>query len=212
MTRAPGGKMSFPEPFYRWRPHPWHGLEVGPDVPTVVHAYIEVTPTDAVKYEVDKATGYLRVDRPQRTNSLPPALYGFIPRTYCGNRVGALSAEATAGDLDPLDIVVFSERPITRAEILLNARVVGVVRMVDGGEADDKILAVLSNDDVYADAREVTDLPPVLVERIRHYFLTYKMAPGQANKVHISSIDDAATAFKIVRAAMADYEEAYGNG
>ena len=68
--------------FNRWRPHPWHGIEVGPNAPSVVHAYIESTPFDHVKYEVDKQTGYLRVDRPHRTSSLPPTLYGFIPRTY----------------------------------------------------------------------------------------------------------------------------------
>ena len=75
--------MTFPSPFYRWRPHPWHGLEAGPNPPSEIHAYIEITPFDLVKYEVDKATGYLRVDRPQRSSSQPPALYGFIPRTYC---------------------------------------------------------------------------------------------------------------------------------
>ena len=64
--------MKFPPPFYRWRPHPWHGLEVGPDAPKIVHAYIEITPFDVVKYEIDKTTGYLRVDRPQRSSSQPP--------------------------------------------------------------------------------------------------------------------------------------------
>ena len=79
--------MSFPRPFYRWRPHPWHGLETGPDPPGLVHGYIEITPFDLVKYELDKGTGYLRVDRPQRTSSQPPTLYGIIPRTFCGDRV-----------------------------------------------------------------------------------------------------------------------------
>jgi inorganic pyrophosphatase len=83
--------MAFPEPFYRWRPHPWHGLDVGPEPPGLLNAYIEITPFDVVKYEIDKTTGYLRVDRPQRSTSMPPALYGFIPRTYCGRRVSALS-------------------------------------------------------------------------------------------------------------------------
>src|SRR4030067_2022675 len=73
--------MSFPSAFYRWRPHPWHGLEVGPRPPSIVHAFIEITPFDLIKYEVDKITGYLRVDRPQRSSSLPPSLYGFVPRT-----------------------------------------------------------------------------------------------------------------------------------
>ena len=105
--------------FYQWRPHPWHGLEVGPDPPLIVHAYIEITPFDLIKYEVDKATGYLRVNRPQRTSSLPPTLYGFIPRTYCAERVKALSPKAEQGDHDPLDICVLSERLISRAEVIL---------------------------------------------------------------------------------------------
>lgn len=202
--------MSFPKPFYRWRPHPWHGLSVGPDAPNVVHAYIEVTPFDPVKYEVDKETGYLRVDRPQRTNSLPPTLYGFVPRTYCGSRVGALS-ETGVGDKDPLDICVLSERPINRAEVLLNARPVGVMRMLDGGEADDKIIAVLSNDPLWASASDISNLPPVLVERLRHYFMTYKLIPGQENAVSIDLVEGAEQARRIIEAAMADYEEEFGS-
>src|SRR5690242_13314425 len=100
--------------YYRWRPHPWHGLEVGPEPPGLVHAYIEMTPFDTVKYEVDKTTGYLAIDRPQMTSSTPPSLYGFIPRTYCAERVGRLAPKATAGDGDPLDICVISEREVTR--------------------------------------------------------------------------------------------------
>ncbi|MFT5683792.1 MAG: inorganic pyrophosphatase [Myxococcota bacterium] len=202
--------MSFPKPFYRWRPHPWHGLSVGPDAPNVVHAYIEVTPFDAVKYEVDKETGYLRVDRPQRTNSLPPTLYGFIPRTYCGTRVGAL-AETGMGDKDPLDICVLSERPINRAEVLLNARPVGVMRMLDDGEADDKIVAVLSNDPLWATTHDISDVPPVLVERLRHYFMTYKLIPGKENAVSIDLVEGAEQARNIIAAAMADYEEEFGS-
>ena len=202
--------MPFPKPFYRWRPHPWHGLSVGPDAPNVVHAYIEVTPFDPVKYEVDKETGYLRVDRPQRTNSLPPTLYGFVPRTYCGPRVGALS-ETGVGDKDPLDICVLSERPINRAEVLLNARPVGVMRMLDGGEADDKIIAVLSNDPLWAAAADIRDVPPLLVERLRHYFMTYKLIPGQENAVSIDLVEGAEQARKIILAAMADYEEEFGS-
>ena len=72
--------------YSRWRPHPWHGLSPGEGAPSVLNVFVEITPFDLVKYEVDKATGYLRVDRAQRTSSLPPALYGFIPRTYCGSR------------------------------------------------------------------------------------------------------------------------------
>jgi len=91
------------ESYSRWRPHPWHGLETGPDAPRIVNAYIEITPFDHMKYEVDKVSGYLRVDRPQRTSSHPPALYGFIPQTYCGERVARLAPGSDRGDGDPLD-------------------------------------------------------------------------------------------------------------
>src|SRR5688500_19605993 len=70
----------------QFRPHPWHGLTIGPEPPGLLYAYIEITPYDLIKYEVDKDSGYLRVDRPQRGSSQPPALYGFIPRTYCADR------------------------------------------------------------------------------------------------------------------------------
>jgi inorganic pyrophosphatase len=156
----------------RFRPHPWHGLAVGPEPPALLTAYIEITPFDLIKYEVDKHSGYLRVDRPQRGSSQPPALYGFIPRTYCDHEVHRLSPTSTRGDGDPLDICVLSERPITRNEILIRARVVGGLQMVDDGDADDKIIAVLDNDYVYGTARDIADLPKVLVERLQHYFAT----------------------------------------
>ena len=82
--------MKRPE-FHEWRPHPWHGLEAGRELPVFVNAYIEITPFDLIKYEIDKASGYLRVDRPQRTSSQPPSLYGFVPQTYCGAKVAAHS-------------------------------------------------------------------------------------------------------------------------
>ena len=171
-----------------YRRHPWHGLSAGPNPPSLVHAFIEITPFDYVKYELDKETGYLRVDRPQQTSSQPPVLYGFVPQTYCGPRVQALSPGSKIGDEDPLDICVLSERPINRAEVLLDARVVGGMQMVDGGEADDKIIAVLSNDAIWSDVDQVDDLPGPLIERMRHYFLTYKLIPGEAADVSIDSI------------------------
>ncbi len=155
-------------PHSQWRPHPWHGLELGEDPPRVVNAYIEITPFDLVKYEVDKQSGYLRVDRPQRTSSSPPTLYGFIPRTYCAARVAALSPTSKRGDGDPLDICVVSERPIDKAEVILSARVVGGFRMVDAGDADDKIIAVLKSDPIWGDTTELRDLPAALIERLRH--------------------------------------------
>jgi len=196
--------------FHRFRPHPWHGLGVGPEPPSIVNAFIEITPFDLVKYEVDKATGYLRVDRPQRTSSLPPSLYGFIPRTYCGPRVGRLMPGAQRGDGDPLDICVLSERPIARAEVMLSARVVGGLPMLDRGEADDKIVAVLVSDLQWGEAREVSDLPAALIERLRHYFATYKTMPDASNEVIIGPAYGREHAEAVIRAAIADYDEAFG--
>ncbi len=203
---------NFPKAFYRWRPHPWHGLEVGPEPPQIVHAYIEITPFDLIKYEVDKVTGYIRVDRPQRTSSQPPTLYGFIPRTYCGARVRALSPNADRGDGDPMDICVISERPLNRSEVILSARVVGCLRAVDGGEADDKIIAILENDRFWQDTTEVSQLPEVLVNRLRHYFSTYKMVPGGESQMRIEGVFGREYALELVSAAIADYEETYGEG
>jgi len=196
-----------PGTFYPWRPHPWHGLEVGPDPPRIVNAYIEITPFDAIKYEVDKFTGYMRADRPQRTSAQPPALYGFIPRTYCGRRVGSLCPAARRGDQDPLDICVISERPISRAEVILEAKVVGGFQMIDGGEADDKIVGILHNDGIWGGVSDISDLPSALVERLQHYFLTYKLLPGEDARTSIEATHDAAAARKVVRAAIEDYEE-----
>jgi len=192
--------------FQRSRPHPWHGLSVGPSPPERVHAYIEITPFDLVKYEIDKETGYLRVDRPQRTSSLPPMLYGFVPRTYCGPRVAEWMPGAREGDGDPLDICVLSERPINRAEVILVARVVGGLPMLDAGEADDKIIAVLENDPVWAAVREVADLPASLVERLRHYFNSYKELPGEPAEVEIGPAYGREHAAEVIRASMEDYE------
>jgi len=174
-----------------------------------VHAYVEITPFDLVKYEIDKETGYLRVDRPQQTSSQPPTLYGFIPRTYCGPRVHALSPSAMRADGDPLDICVISERPLTRSEVILRARVVGGLRAVDGGEADDKIISVLDNDDFWRDVEDVSQIPTVLVERLCHYFLTYKMEPSGKSRMTIEATYDRIAAWNVVTAAMQDYREAY---
>jgi len=202
--------MAFPKPFYRWRPHPWHGLETGPDPPELVTAYIELTPFDRVKYEVDKTTGYLRVDRPQRTSSRPPSLYGFIPRTYSGRRSAALSPNARKGDADPLDICVICERPVNHADIILDARVIGGLQMVDGGEADDKIIAVLKNDLILGEARDIADIPPVLIERVNHYFQTYKLQPGKEADVRIDEIYGREHAFRVVTAGIEDYNDEFG--
>jgi len=196
------------EPHQRFRPHPWHGLSVGPQPPDLVNAFVEITPFDLVKYEVDKVSGFLRVDRPQRSSSTPPTLYGFIPRTLCGDGVAKV-AGLQHGDGDPLDICVLSERPIARAEVILDVRVLGGLLMEDGGEADDKIVAVLKDDAIWSEARDITDLPKRLIERLQHYFLTYKMQPGETATVKVQQIYGVQRARQVVEAAIADYRAAY---
>ena len=188
------------------RAHPWHGISAGPHPPEVVTAYIEITQRDVVKFELDKASGLLMVDRPQRTSSSPPTLYGLIPQTYCGTQVARLSPEVAIADGDPLDICVFSEQPIDKADIILPARVIGGLRMIDGGEADDKIVAVLANDHIFADSHDISDIPVAMVERLEHYFLTYKMVPGHEPAVSIEERYGRAHALDVVTAAMADYQ------
>ena len=193
------------EKIFNYRPHPWHGLSAGRNPPRLVNAYIEITPFDLIKYEIDKSTGYLRVDRPQRGSSHPPALYGFIPRTYCGEGVGKLSPKAQRGDCDPLDICVFSERPITKSEIILNVRVIGGMQMIDAGEADDKIIAVLESDDIWGEAHNISDMPRALIDRLHHYFSTYKLALNKKPSISIEQVYDAEHALRVVNAALEDY-------
>lgn len=192
--------------FARWRPHPWHGLEIGRDPPLHVNSYIEITPFDLIKYELDKVTGYLRVDRPQRTSSQPPALYGFIPRTYCGAEIAALCPGAERGDGDPLDVCVLSERPISRCEVIVPARVVGGIQLLDRQEADDKIIAVLEGDFMWSGVADLAELPEILVERLEHYFSTYKLVPRAHRQIEVQRVYGVEHATRVVDAAMADYE------
>ena len=192
-------------PHLDWRPHPWHGLEVGPEPPAVVTAFIEITPFDTVKYEINKETGYLCVDRPQLGASYPPTLYGFVPRTYCGDRVAALSAEADAGDGDPLDICVIADRPGDRADITVATRVIGGIHMIDSGQADDKIIGILAEDPVWQAVDDLDDLPEALVDRLVHYFSTYKELPGSESSTSVPDRYGRDRAHQVVDAAVADY-------
>lgn len=180
-------------------------------------AYIEITQFDTVKYELDKATGFIRVDRPQSTSSSPPTLYGFIPRTLCGERTAEI-ANLPKGDMDPLDICILSERPITRSDIIMEVIIVGGLLMVDGGEADDKIIAVLKDDAIWGKCKDISEIPKNLIERLQHYFLTYKMKLHDGvDKVEMASTAvveirkcyDAAHAKKVLLASMEDYDAYY---
>ncbi len=201
-----------------FKPHPWHGVSPGEGFPAELSVFIEQVPTDTVKYEIDKVSGYLKLDRPQKFSSQSPCLYGFVPRTYCGNRVGAYSAEKTGnpqvkGDGDPIDICVLSERSISHGDVLVNCIPIGGIRMIDSNEADDKIIAVMKDDAVYGQITDVTGLPEQLVERLCHYFLSYKDLPSatKARRVEIESVYGRTEALRVLQYSMDDYTEHFND-
>lgn len=212
-----------PTPVIPYRLHPWHGVSPGEHAPSLVTVYIEMVPGDTVKYEVDKHSGHLMLDRPQKYSSQCPAPYGFIPQTYCGTQIANFAAARAGrldvrGDGDPLDICVLTERTINQGGILVTARPIGGFRMFDGQEADDKIVAVLRDDAAYGELRDITACARSLIDRLRHYFLTYKDMPqgspllgaqsGErpARRVEITDVYDAAEAEQIIRLALSDYQ------
>lgn len=200
----------------RYKSHPWHGIDIGPNVPHEVTAFIEVVPTDTIKYEIDKISGYLRIDRPQKYSNVVPALYGFIPQTYCGDHVGNFCSDKTGkkeikGDGDPLDICVLTEKDITHGDIIAQAIPIGGLRMIDGDQADDKIIAVLKGDILYGEITDITQLPELVTSRLKHYFLTYKDMPGQDRASEITHVYNAEEAHEVIRRSILDYEMRFEN-
>jgi inorganic pyrophosphatase len=196
--------------------HPWHGVAPGAGAPDVINSYIEIVPTDAVKYELDKPSGHLRVDRPQRFSSLCPTLYGFVPQTFCGDLVGELCSMRVGvpgikGDGDPLDICVLTEKAFTHGDFFVRAVPIGGLRMIDGMEADDKIIAVLESDVAYGHFQNIEDCPEGLVDRLKHYFLSYKQLPNEApRRVEIADVYDRAEAAEVIERSLLDYRARYG--
>jgi inorganic pyrophosphatase len=197
--------------------HPWHGLTPGKDAPEMVNAYIEIVPTDVVKYELDKRSGHLHVDRPQRFSSMCPSLYGFIPQTFCGDEVAKLCAERTGisdikGDGDPMDICVLTEKTFAQGNFFLNAKPIGGLRMIDGEQADDKIISILESDLAYGHIRDIGETPKALVDRLKHYFLSYKQLPGDApRRVEIVDVYDAEEALDVIRRSLIDYQNNFAD-
>lgn len=197
------------------RAHPWHGVPVGDDAPALVTCYIEIVPTDTVKFEIDKQSGILRVDRPQKYSNHCPSLYGFIPQTYCGDRVGALCAQSIRsrkkirGDGDPMDVCVLTERTILHGDLLVRAKPIGGFKLLDRNEADDKIIAVLEGDGMFAGVEDIKDVPSALIDRLRHYFLTYKEIPGtrKTSSVEVAAVYGKSAAHTAIRRSLEDYRE-----
>jgi len=198
-----------------FRAHPWHGISIGERAPEEVAAYIEIVPSDTVKYELDKVSGHLMIDRPQQFSNVYPTLYGLIPQTFCGERVAAYCMEqchrrGIRGDGDPLDVCVLAEKTITHGDVLLRVRPIGGLRMIDGNEADDKIIAVLLGDAVYGHMHEIHECPPALVTRLKHYFLTYKQDPGARDRqAEITHVYGRAEALEVIERSVADYMDRY---
>ena len=195
----------------RYKSHPWHGIDIGKKAPDVVTCYIEMVPVDTVKYEVDKVTGYLKIDRPQKYSNFIPALYGFIPQTYSGMKVAELTRDAVnnpdiTGDDDPVDICVLTEKEISHGDILVQAKPIGGFRMIDRNQSDDKLIAVLNDDYVYGQYNDVSELPVRVVERLKHYFLTYKDIPGQESRCQITHTFGRKEAHDLINRAIEDYQ------
>ena len=202
----------------RYKSHPWHGIEVGKRAPEVITAFIEMVPTDTVKYELDKVSGYIKIDRPQKYSNVVPALYGFIPQSYCGNSIAEYAMTQAGlqnikGDSDPLDICVLTDRTIAHGDIITKVRPIGGFRMIDGNEADDKIIAVLRHDATYSGYNDISELPPNIVDRLRHYFLTYKEIPNNDKEhvVEITHIYGREEAYEVIRRSLEDYKDHFAS-
>lgn len=199
-----------------FKPHPWHGISMGDRAPDIITCFIEIVPTDSIKYEIEKTSGYLRVDRPQRYSSFSPCLYGLVPRTYCGSRVASFAAGKAnrcgiEGDHDPLDVCVFTEKAIPHGDILLDAIPIGGLRLLDGNEADDKIIAVLKGDALFGSMRDICEFPEDLVQRLIHYFVTYKQMPGGVATCEVTHVYGREQAHHVILESKADYDERFAD-
>ena len=190
--------------------HPWHGVSIGEHAPRIVTCYIEMVPTDTIKYEVDKASGLLKADRPQLFSNVCPANYGFMPQTYCGSKVAELASQRTGrskivGDGDPLDVCVLSSHAIPHGDFLLEAVPIGGLRLLDRKQADDKIVAVMKGDPAYGDITDIKSVPKQILEKLKHYFLTYKDMPGEQHHCEITHVYGRREAQQVIRRSREDY-------
>ena len=197
--------------------HPWHGVSAGESAPQTVNTYVEIVPRDVVKFELDKPSGHLRLDRPQKFSSVSPTLYGFVPQTYCGTKIAEFCERKTGrtgiiGDGDPLDICILSERTILSSNFFINARPIGGLRLIDHGEADDKIIAILENDLAFAHIEDIGDCPQGLIDRIAHYFLSYKQLPNDTpRELEVTHVYSREEAYEVINLSFEDYREKFGN-
>lgn len=174
--------------------HPWHHVDVGDQVPEIVNGIIEISKGSRAKYELDKASGLLRLDRVLYSSVYYPANYGFIPQTYCGDR-------------DPLDILVLSQVEI-EPRCIVSAKVIGVMQMLDSGEDDDKIIAVAAGDPAVNHINDISELPPHFISELRNFFEDYKKLENKS--VKIEEFLGRTAALQIVQDAIVMYQEHFG--
>ncbi len=171
--------------------HPWHGVEIGTDAPKIVNAVIEVPKGSKLKYELDKQSGLIKVDRVLFSSVHYPANYGFIPRTYCE-------------DLDPIDVLVLGQEPVVPLTIM-RAKIIGVMRMQDQGKTDDKLIAVHTDDPEYSHYNTIDELPPHRMVEIERFFEEYKVLENK--KVVVEKRLGLSDAFQILSAAIQSYQQ-----
>jgi inorganic pyrophosphatase len=170
--------------------NPWHKVKIGDNAPDIVNGIIEIPQNTRAKYELDKESGLLRLDRVLYSSMYYPANYGFIPQTYCD-------------DKDPLDIVILSQITVVPM-CIVEAKVIGVMRMLDGGELDDKIIAVANNDMSVNHIDNIKDLPRHFFRELKNFFEDYKKLENKT--VVVEDFQDVDIAKEIVIKSIADYK------
>lgn len=173
--------------------HPWHEVSFGPDAPSRVNAIIEIPKGSRAKYELDKESGLLKLDRVLYSSVYYPANYGFIPKTL-------------GDDHDPLDILVLSQINFVPL-CLVSADVIGVMRMIDSGEADDKIIAVATNDMSVNSYRGMSDLGESFIQELEHFFEEYKKLEHKS--VSVKNFQSREIALEIINENIELYQRMY---
>jgi inorganic pyrophosphatase len=173
--------------------HPWHGASYGDAAPQIVNALIEIPQGSRTKYEIDKETGLLKLDRVIYSSFHYPVNYGFIPQTL-------------GHDGDPLDILVLCSQSI-QSLCLVEATIIGNMQMVDSGEKDDKIIAVATHDPSVNHMKDIDELPKHFFNELKNYFEQYKVLENK--EVYIEDFENREAAYGIVAEAIAFYKEKF---